>query len=77
MVRTLLVGLGFAVKQSGDGTMAKGLYRDSDGWVMVDYGTNRAPIPRDRYDEQGYAPPYDALPTQEQYEASQAQGGTG
>jgi hypothetical protein len=47
--------------------MAKGEYRYKDGWVMVDYGASRIPIPRDQYVDQGFQPPYDELLTQEQY----------
>jgi hypothetical protein len=49
--------------------IGKGLYRDKDGWVIVDYGRHRAPIPRDQYQARDYAPPYGQLPTQEEYEA--------
>lgn len=49
--------------------LAKGVYRDSDGWVTVDYGTSRMPIDRDTYEENGYLPPFDKLPSKEEYEA--------
>jgi hypothetical protein len=49
--------------------MPKGLYRDEDGWVMVDYGNHQAMIPRDQYEAKGYEPPYEKLPTEEQYRA--------
>jgi hypothetical protein len=44
-----------------------GLYRDSDGWVMVQYDRHASLIERDRYVANGYAPPYDKLPTLDQY----------
>jgi hypothetical protein len=50
--------------------IGKGLYRDKDGWVMVDYGRHRAPIPRDQYQARDYTPLYGQLPTREQYEAA-------
>ncbi len=48
--------------------MAKGLYRGVD-WARVDYDDKLSiPIPRERYVEQDYKPPYDELPTKEQYQ---------
>ena len=48
-----------------------GLYRDG-GWAQVSDGKNSIPIPRDRYEENGYEPPCDRLPTKEEYEARDA-----
>lgn len=42
--------------------MAKGVSRDGNGWVTVDYGNKRMPITEDRYREAGYEPPFEALP---------------
>jgi len=50
--------------------MGKGLYRDPHGWVMVDYGNHRGPIPKSQYKANGYQPPYEQLPTEVQYNAS-------
>lgn len=49
---------------------ATGLYRDVERRVMVDYGTRQIRIPRITYVTSGYQPPYDQLPTKEQYEAA-------
>jgi hypothetical protein len=49
--------------------MPKGLYYDADGWVMVDYGSHQAAIAREQYELSGYQPPYDKLPSEEQYRA--------
>ena len=46
-----------------------GQYREENGWVMVHYdGGHAAPIPRESYEENGYEPPYDELPTKREYE---------
>ena len=50
---------------------AKGIYRDSDDWVMVDYGTTRAQIHRDRYERSGYQPPVIRLPSKEEFQMTQ------
>ena len=43
--------------------MAKGLYRMSDGQVLVEYGNRRrVPIPSAQYKANGYKPPYGKLP---------------
>lgn len=58
---------------------AKGLYRTSTAesgaeYVFVDYGTpsSLGEIPRQRYEEQGYEPPFNDLPTKEEYETKEA-----
>ncbi len=55
---------------------AKGLYRtktpESDAeYAFVDYGvpSSAGEIPRSRYESQGYEPPFDSLPTKEDFEA--------
>ena len=45
--------------------------RTADGWAQVDYGNNSAPIPRARYEENGYQPPFDKLPLEADYRAAQ------
>jgi len=47
--------------------MPKGLYREPDGWVQVNYGRNLVAIPRKRYELSGYGPPYYQLPTKDDY----------
>ena len=42
--------------------MPTGLYRDADDWVMVNYGTTHAQIHRERYELNGYRPPFFQLP---------------
>ena len=43
--------------------MAKGLYRTSDGQVLVEYGKRRrVPIPSAQHKANGYNPPCDRLP---------------
>jgi hypothetical protein len=34
---------------------------------IVHYGNHRCPIPRAKYEEKGYKPPYQSLPTKEAY----------
>ena len=52
------------------GEMAKGLYKDAQQWVMVDYGSHRARVQKTTYEANGYKPPYQDLPTEDQYRAS-------
>lgn len=49
----------------------QGQYRDGE-WAQVTDGSNSISIPRDRYETQGYEPPFDDLPTREAFEASNA-----
>lgn len=56
--------------------MAKGIYRtktEASGaeYATVDYGNTARleSIGRDLYEQNGYTPPFDALPTKEEYEA--------
>ena len=51
--------------------MAKGLYKDAQQWVMVDYGSHRAPVQRATYEANGYKHPYQDLPTEDQYRATE------
>lgn len=46
----------------------KGLYKDN-GWAQVTDGKSSIPIPRERYEDNGYFPPYDQLPSKAEYEA--------
>lgn len=43
--------------------MAKGLYRHSDTVVMVLYEKNSMLLPNPDYEQQGYQPAFDKLPT--------------
>ena len=47
--------------------MARGLYRDQQGDVMVQYDQYQKRIPRGTYIDSGYQPTYDELPTHETY----------
>ena len=58
--------------------MPRGLYRNvtevsGAEYVFVDYGNapSLGEIPRAQYDRAGYQPPFDELPTKEQYELMQ------
>jgi hypothetical protein len=51
--------------------MARGLYRDQQGAVMVQYDKHQARIPRGEYVDDAYHPPYDELPTLEKYNEAQ------
>ena len=49
--------------------MGRGLWRDGH-WVMVSYEDREAvPISRALYAERGYQPPFETLPTRQDYEA--------
>ena len=49
--------------------MGTGLWRDGH-WVQVSYDSvEKVPISRALYEKRGYQPPFDKLPTKEEYEA--------
>ena len=51
--------------------MGTGLWRDGH-WAQVSYdGIEAVPISRGLYEQRGYQPPFDKLPTKERYEARQ------
>jgi hypothetical protein len=51
--------------------MGTGLWRDGHG-VQVGYEDREAiPISRALYEQRGYQPPFDELPTKEEYDAGQ------
>lgn len=52
--------------------MPQGLYQDGDWAQVSDNGKISIPIPRDQYEVKGYLPPFDQLPTKEEYEAGNA-----
>jgi hypothetical protein len=57
--------------------IARGLYRatmpDGAECAVVEYGagSGAGEIPRAHYEDEGYEPPFDSLPTKEQHEAQQ------
>jgi hypothetical protein len=56
-------------KQEHD--MAKGMFHTGDGWVQVDYDGNTIPIPRAKYEANGYKPDFKDLPLEADYWAAQ------
>ena len=58
--------------------MAKGLYREENGWanqdsVRVQFEDGKElDIPRSLYEAEGYQPPFQSLPTKQDYEQSDA-----
>ena len=49
--------------------MPRGLFKDSGGWVRVDYGGKfQMPMHRSDYDDHAYKPRFEALPLKETYE---------
>jgi hypothetical protein len=56
--------------------MPVGLFRSEDGWAQVDYGTGTTiPIPRSRYEANGYKPDFDQLPSESEYWAAVEKNG--
>ena len=52
--------------------MLVGLFRGDEGWVQVDYGTGGSiPIPRPKYEANGYKPDFDKLPSEAEYRAAE------
>ena len=51
--------------------MATGMFRTDDGSVQVDYDGNNIPIPRSKYEKNGYKPVFDELPLEAEYWAAQ------
>ncbi len=51
--------------------MATGMYRRSDGFAQVDYDGSSIPISRSKYEENGYKPEFDKLPSEADYLTSQ------
>jgi hypothetical protein len=53
--------------------MPKGLYRDSGGWVHVNYEDRfETAMHRSDYDEHDYKPSFESLPTREEYEKARS-----
>jgi hypothetical protein len=58
--------------KQGEKHMPVGLFRSEDGWAQVDYGTGATiPIPRSRYEANGYKPDFDKLPSEAEYRAAE------
>jgi hypothetical protein len=51
--------------------MARGIFQTVDGFVQVDYGIRSVAMPRARYEEEGYQPPFETLPSEADYLAAQ------
>ena len=52
--------------------MPVGLFRSEDGSVHVEYGTGGSiPIPRSKYEANGYKPDFDKLPSEAEYWAAE------
>jgi hypothetical protein len=61
----------FSAKQ-GEKLMPVGLFRDEEGWAQVDYGTGTTiPVPRSKYEANGYKPNFDKLPSEAEYWAAE------
>ena len=56
--------------------MPVGLFRDEEGSVQVNHGTGATiPIPRSRYEANGYKPDFDKLPSEAEYFAVEKKNG--
>jgi hypothetical protein len=51
--------------------MARGIFRTVDGLVQVDYGIRSTSMYRARYEELGYEPAFETLPSEADYLAAQ------
>ena len=56
-----------------EANLAKGLYRDGD-WAQISYAGQSIPITRTLYEDEGHIPPFDALPTKEEFERQEDDG---
>ncbi len=58
--------------------MAKGMYRDSGGWVHVNYdGRFQMSMHRSDYEDHEYKPVFEALPNKQEYEKRAARKSNG
>jgi hypothetical protein len=58
--------------KQGEKHMPVGLFRSEDGSVLVEYGTGGSiPIPRSKYEANGYKPDFDKLPSEAEYWAAE------
>ena len=54
-----------------EAAMPKGVYRDTGGWVHVNYEDKyQMPMHRSDYEEHDYKPAFESLPTKEKYDKS-------
>jgi hypothetical protein len=51
--------------------MPTGLFRTTDQSAQVEYDGVSIPIPRSRYEKNGYKPDFDKLPLEDEYKAAQ------
>ena len=56
--------------KQGGGIMPTGLFRTTDQSAQVEYDGVSIPIPRSRYEKNGYKPDFDKLPLEEEYRAA-------
>jgi hypothetical protein len=56
-------------------SMARGIFRTVDGLVQVDFGIRSVAMYRKRYEEEGYQPPFETLPSEADYWAAQEKEG--
>jgi hypothetical protein len=47
--------------------VTRGMFRTSEGRVQVDHDGSTIPIPRSKYEENGYQPEFDKLPLEANY----------
>jgi hypothetical protein len=63
---------GMLSAKQGEKPMPSGLFRSDGGWVQVDYGTGTTiPVPRSKYEANGYKPDFDKLPSEAEYWAAE------
>jgi hypothetical protein len=61
------------LREQKEAAMPRGLYRDSGGWVHVNYEDRfEAAMHRSDYDEHDYKPSFESLPLREEYEKARA-----
>jgi hypothetical protein len=71
-LRAPAANCGFLAQSRREKLMPVGLFRSEEGWVQVDYGTGCSiPIPRSKYEANGYKPDFDKLPSEAQYWAAE------
>ena len=58
-----------SIPKGPDGKPPFGLYRHSDTHALVCYKKNTMFLPRENYEERGYKPDFDDLPTEAEWEA--------
>jgi hypothetical protein len=62
--------------KQGENLMPIGLFRSEDGSVQVEYDTGGSiPIPRSKYEANGYKPDFDKLPSESEYRTAEEKEG--